>query len=140
MKCMLLFSWFLICTSSLPAQELTTKETKVVFVVNSISHEIIHLDLFDVISAYDKTDLKQRFPGCKFYLGILEGSYEIVDDGGIKPVRNSILTLYTATPLWEADSFLETKALKPGGTLHLGSASKSEIITFKEGLITLKTL
>ena len=77
---------------SATAQTMSTMEAKVVAVVNAENNTIRALELFA-----DKDNLIEslikRYPNCKFYIGLMEGSYEVVQ-AGVRPQKGTTIIIF----------------------------------------------
>ncbi len=120
-----------------PAQTLSTKETKVVLVVNSESEIVTHITLFTEMQKMDKANLFKKYKGCKFYVGLLKGSYGIGDDH-IVPKANTTIIMYTDKQIFPEEDYLPADMLLPGDSFHLGK-TKAEVVSSKKGELILRT-
>lgn len=120
-----------------PAQTLSTKETKVVLVVDSATEMVTHITLFTKMQKMDKANLLKRYKGCKFYVGLLEGSYGIGDDH-IVPKANTTIIMYTDKQIFPEEYYLPADKLLPGDRFDLGE-TKAKVISSKKGELVLKT-
>ncbi len=120
-----------------PAQTLSTKETKVVFVVDSESEIVTHITLFTKMQKMEKDRLLERYTGCKFYVGLLKGSYEINNDV-IVPKENTTLIMYTDKQIFPQQHFLPADDLLPGDRFNLGK-TRVKVVSSKKGELVLRT-
>ncbi len=112
------------------AQTRTTKETKVVLVVNKKTNEITNMELFDVKNA--EMVLPKKYPNSKFYIGVLKGNFELNKDV-IEPKSGALITMYTDKQLFSSDKFIKSENITIGKV-------KTQIISSKKGELILKTL
>ncbi|WP_166963968.1 hypothetical protein [Yeosuana marina] len=112
------------------AQTRSTKETKVVLIVSQKTNEISGLELFETQNS--ENTLPKKYPGNKFYLGILKGNYEL-DKNAVQPKSGAIITIYTDKQLFSEDQF----SLKE--SINFGSI-KTKVVSRNKGELILKTL
>ena len=122
---LLLFSVFII-----NAQTRSTKETKVVLIVSQKTNEVSGLELFEIQNS--ENILPKKYPGNKFYLGILKGIYEL-DENVVQPKSGAVITIYTNKQLFSEDQF----SLKEN--INFGNI-KTTVVSRKNGELILKTL
>ncbi len=135
-KTKILIPIFILFVSGVcPGQTLSTKEAKVVLVVDS--EVVSHILLFTKMQKMDKAHLFERNKGCKFYVGLLKGSYE-VNDNYIEPKENTIIIMYTEKQIFPENYFFPADKLLPGDRFDLGKI-KAEVVSSKKGELILKT-
>ncbi len=121
-----------------PAQTYSTKETKVVLVVDAESEIVTHIALFTKMQKIGKARfLEKRYKGCKFYVGLLNGSYEI-DNDIIVPKENTTIIMYTDKQIFLEEYFLPADRLLSGDRFDVGKI-KAEVVSSKKGELVLRT-
>ncbi len=85
----LLFTMFYV-----QAQTRTTNEAKVILVVSEKSDEISHLELFNTFEKMKGNEILEKYPNCQFYIGLLQGSYEL-NENDVIPLMGSTIIMYT---------------------------------------------
>ncbi len=119
------------------AQVLSTIETKVVLVVNEKSDEISHLELFNTVEKMKGNGILEKYPNCQFYIGLLEGSYEL-NKNNVIPLIGSTIIMYTDKPYLSSNRILPSPRFSAGDQLDLGSG-KAKVISNKKGELILET-
>jgi len=119
------------------AQKLSTKETKVVFIVDSESDNVTDMALFSTIQKMDKRRLKKKYAGSKFYVGLLKGNYEI-EGTGIIPKEDTTVIMFTEKQIFPEAYFFSSDDLSPGDPFHIGK-TKTKVVSNKKGELILKT-
>lgn len=112
------------------SQTRSTKETKVVLIVNQKTSKVSGLELFETQHA--ENILPKKYPGNTFYLGILKGTYEL-DNNVVLPKSGAIITIYTDKQLFSENQL----SLKEN--INFGSA-KTKVVSRNKGELILKTL
>lgn len=125
---LLLLLLFSVCFSN--AQTRSTKETKVVLIVNQKTNEVSGLELFETQNS--EIMLPKKYPSNIFYLGILKGTYELAKNV-VQPKSGAIITIYTDKQLFSEDQF----SLKE--SINFGSV-KTKVVSRNKGELILKTL
>ena len=110
------------------AQTRTTKEAKVILVVNKNSNEITNIELFN--TQITKSEMNKKYLKSMFFLGLFIGRYEL-NNNAIVPKSESIITVYTDKLLFSNTEF------SPGKNLMIGSV-KTQEISRKKGELILK--
>ena len=121
-----------------PAQERTTKETKVVLVINEKSDAVEHIELFASFQKMKKKELAAKYAHHNFFLGVLKGTYD-VNEKWIVPGNDTTIIIYTEKQFSPFKEFFQGDDLIPGDELSLGK-TKARVIAHKKGELTLKTL
>jgi len=119
------------------AQTLSTKETKVVLIVDSESNKVTDMALFSTIQKMDKGLLKKKYPNRKFYIGLLRGNYEI-QGADIIPKENTSVIMFTEKQIFPEAHFFSSDDLSPGDSFDIGK-TKSKVVYNKKGELKLKT-
>lgn len=115
----------------LQAQTRSTKETKVVLLVNKSLNNVTGIILFDAKNA--EHELPTKYPKSIFYLGVLKGSFELIEDK-IEPKSGATITMYTNKQLFANDHF------SPGEVEDITIGKfKTKVISSKKGELILKT-
>jgi hypothetical protein len=112
------------------AQTKSTNEAKVVLILSKKTNEVSGITLLD--TANSKNVLPSTYPNHIFYLGILQGNYEIRDNL-VQPLTGSTITIYTDKLLFSEDQFSLLDHINFGSV-------KTKIISKKKGELILKTL
>lgn len=130
---LVLFLMIGICQS----QTLSTKETKVVLIVDSESNNVTDLALFSIIQKMDKERLRKKYPNHKFYIGLLKGNYEI-QGSDILPKENTSVIMFTEKQIFLEANFFSSDDLSPGDSFNIGK-TKAKVVSNKKGELILKT-
>lgn len=118
------------------AQAFSTKETKVVLVSEDNSGHISQLVLFSDYQKMDAEQLSGEYPLSDFYLGMIDGSYEI-QGTGIKPIEGSTIIMYTEKLLFPGVNYRIKANLHPGSRFDIGSV-RAIIMELKKGELIIK--
>lgn len=132
LKLIFIIAFFLISLTSLQAQIRSTKETKVVLLVNKETNAVSGIALFDVNKA--ERELPKKHPNTVFYLGVLKGNY-VLNNDLIELKSGAVITMYTNKQLFSKDQFLLNKEKN----INIGKV-KTKIINVKKGEIILKAI
>ncbi|MGB5273225.1 MAG: hypothetical protein WBN39_04150 [Flavobacteriaceae bacterium] len=119
------------------AQSLTTKETKVVLVVKGASEGIRKLALFNTFEKMKGNEILEKYPNCQFYIGLLQGSYEL-NENDVIPLMGSTIIMYTDQPYLSSNRILPSIRYSAGDQLDLG-LGKANVVSNKKGELILKT-
>ncbi len=119
------------------AQTLSTKETKVVLIVDSKSNNVTDMALFTTIQKMDKGRLKKKYANRKFYIGLLKGNYEI-KGADIIPKENTTVIMFTEKQIFPEAHFFSSGDLSPGDSFDIGK-TKTKVVSNKKGELILKT-
>lgn len=120
------------------AQVLSTKEAKVILVVNEKSNIISHIELFNTFQKMEHPDVLEKYPDSKFYIGLLEGSYEL-NNNNVLPTKESSITMYTDRQFLSGNTLFPIDNFSVGEQLSLGKF-KAKVISKKKGELVLKAL
>ncbi|NNE77062.1 MAG: hypothetical protein HKN31_08315 [Pricia sp.] len=118
------------------AQTLSTKETKVVLIVDYHSETVRQIVLFGNLEKMDSRVRRVSYPDCKFYVGLLSGTYTMVDDF-IIPKYGTTVIIYTEKQIFLAEGNTSSDDFSPGNTVQLGKA-KAKVVSRKKGELILK--
>ncbi|MBT8302332.1 MAG: hypothetical protein KJO63_13445, partial [Maribacter sp.] len=77
------------------------------------------------------------FPNCQFYIGLLQGRYEVEEDKVI-PSKDSTIIMYTEQHYLSGNTLLSSDGLLAGDQMNLGSG-RVKVISNKKGELILKT-
>ncbi|MEX0289603.1 MAG: hypothetical protein AB3N14_10885 [Flavobacteriaceae bacterium] len=120
------------------AQQRTTKETKVIFVVNESTHQVSQMRLFlEIKENYTKEEILKKYPNSKFYIGLLEGNFK-KESGQIIPGEGATVIMYTNKQYFPEEHFFPGDNLFPGDNFNLGKA-KAKVVSSKKGELILRT-
>jgi len=119
------------------AQSLTTNETKVVLVVKGVSEGITQLALFNTFEKMKGKEILEKYPNCQFYIGLLQGSYEL-NENDVIPLMGSTIIMYTDQPYLSSNSTLPSTRFSTGDQMDLG-LGKAKVVSNKKGELILKT-
>jgi hypothetical protein len=111
------------------AQTRTTKEAKVILVVDKDSNQITNIELFN--TQITENEMNKKYLKSVFFLGLFKGRYEL-NNNAIMPKSESIITIYTDKLLFSNSEF------SPGKNIKIGSIKTKEI-SRKKGELILKT-
>ena len=119
------------------AQSLITKETKVVVVVKGASEGITQLALFNTFEKMKGNEILEKYPNCQFYIGLLQGNYEL-NENDVIPLMGSTIIMYTDQPYLSSNNTLPSARFSAGDQLDLG-LGKAKVVSNKKGELILKT-
>ena len=108
-----------------------------IVVVNEKSDAVEHIDLLANFQKMEKKQLRDDYDHHKFFLGVLSGTYGILEKG-ITPGENTTIVLYTDKQFPLLEQSFPRSDLAPGDYFSLGN-TKAKVITNKKGALTLKT-
>ncbi len=130
---------FLFMTSMLlgHAQSKTTKETKVILVVEGTLDGIAQMVLFNTFENMKGNQIFGRYPNCQFYIGLLQGRYE-VNDGRVIPSKGSTIIMYTDQRYLSSNREPPIDGFLAGDLMNLGSG-KAKVIAINKGELILET-
>ena len=118
------------------AQTLSTKETKVVLIVDPRSDNVTDMALFTTIQKMDKGLLKKKYADSKFYIGLLKGNYEIKGTA-IVPKENTTVIMFTEKQIFPEAHFFSSDDLSPGDSFDIGK-TQAKVVSNKKGELILK--
>lgn len=119
------------------AQERTTKEAKIIVVVNEKSDAVEHIELHASFQKIKKKQLLEKYAHHKFFIGVLKGSYTL-SENWILPSKNTTIIMYTDKQFYPPGQFYQGADLAPGDEFNLG-VTKAKVVANKQGELTLKT-
>ena len=119
------------------AQVLSTKEVKVILVVDEKKDAVSHIELFGNFQLMKRTEVLEKYPNCQFYIGLLEGSYEL-NNNIVIPIKGSTVIMYTDRQYILNNTLLPSDKLDAGDQLDLGQV-KAKVVSKKKGELILKT-
>ena len=119
------------------AQVLSTKEAKVILVVDETKETVSHIELFGNFQLLERAEVLEKYPNCRFYIGLLEGSYEL-DKNNVKPINGSTIIMYTDRQYLSNTEFNTGNKLSIGDQLDIGSI-KTKVVSKKKGELILET-
>ena len=119
----LLFTMFYV-----QAQTRTTKEAKVILVVDKDSNQITNIELFN--TQITENEISKKYSKSIFFLGLFKGRYEL-NNNAIVPKSESIITMYTDKQLFSNYQF------SPSKNITIGNIKTNEI-SRKKGELILK--
>lgn len=138
MGCRLLFMMLvLLMANESHAQIRSTKEAKVILVVNTESRSVTQMILFAKVQQMTNEELLNQYPDSKFYIGLLSGTYELMDNG-ITPGKNATIIMYTDRQFFPTEYFSSEHQHSPGDEFNIGG-TKTKVVSSKKGELTLKT-
>ena len=118
---------------SATAQTMSTNEAKVVVVVDTGDNTIQSLVLF-TDSEIEEERLQQKYSDCKFYIGLMEGSYEVVQTM-VRPQTGTTIIVFNNQPIFGDNDMVFTEYYNPGDLIKIGkklarvvSNNKGELI------------
>ena len=110
------------------AQTRTTKEAKVILVVDKDSNKITNIELFT--AQITESEISRKYSKSIFFLGVFKGRYEL-NNNAIIPKSESIITIYTNKQLFSNYHFSPSKNLTIGDI-------KTKEISRKKGELIIK--
>lgn len=117
------------------AQTMSTKGAKVVVVVNT-DNAIQALVLFaDLETREDQ--LQQQYSQCNFYIGLMEGSYKIVQ-ARVHPQSGATVNIFYNQPIFSGTEMVFMTNNSPGDLIKIGT-SEARVISNNKGELILKT-
>lgn len=121
---------------SATAQTMTTMEAKVVAVVNAENNTIRALELFADKDNVNESLIK-RYPDCQFYIGLMEGSYEIVQ-ARVRPQRGTTIIIFNNQTIFGDTDMVFKDQFSPGDPIKIGK-TEARVISNNKGELVLKT-
>lgn len=119
---------------TLGAQTRSTKEAKILLIVDGKNPIVTGLELF---AKADIQNIRKRYPGSSFYIGLLRGSYEL-EGRQVVPYAGAVVTIFTERQYLPNEEFFPAEDFVPGDWMDLGEA-RAKIISKNKGELTLKT-
>lgn len=121
---------------SATAQTMTTREAKVVVVVNAENNDIRALILFaDLDTKEDQ--LREQYSNCKFFIGLMEGSYKVVR-AMVRPQRGATVSIFYNQPLFGDTDMAFMDYYSPGDLIKIENL-EARVISNNKGELILKT-
>ncbi|MGB5460584.1 MAG: hypothetical protein WBM85_11535 [Eudoraea sp.] len=121
---------------SATAQTMTTREAKVVVVVNTENNTIQGLILFaDLDTKEDR--LHEQYSNCKFFIGLMEGSYKVVQ-AMVRPQRGAAVSIFYNQPLYGDADMAFMDYYSPGDLIKIENL-EARVISNNKGELILKT-
>jgi len=117
------------------AQERTTKETKIVVVINTDDHKVSHVQLLNAFQKKDQKHIFKTYPKHSFFYGILKGKYELQNEK-VLPSIGATIVVHTERQLFPEQHFYADSEVTSGDTFSLGKI-KTEVVTTKKGELVL---
>jgi hypothetical protein len=114
-----------LCTH---AQNRSTRGTKIVVVIDNNAKKIKNLELYT--NTLDENQLLKKHPNSLFYIGLLEGDYEM-DGEVIVPKSNAAITIYSNKEIFSNKQFLREDEIFIGNI-------KTKLVSNKRGEIILR--
>ncbi len=121
---------------SATAQTMSTREAKVVAVVNVENNTIRALELFADKDNVNESLIK-RFPDCKFYIGLMEGSYEVVR-AMVRPQRGTTIIIFNNQTIFGDTDIVFMGHYSPGDPIKIGKI-EARVISNNKGELILRT-
>jgi hypothetical protein len=121
---------------SATAQTMTTREAKVVVAVNTENNTIPALVLFSDLDTKEDR-LKEQYPNCKFYIGLMEGSYKVVQ-AIVRPQKEATVSIFYNQPIFEDTEMVFMGQYSPGDLVKIGK-TEARVISNNKGELILKT-
>lgn len=128
----LLFTMFYV-----QAQTRTTKEAKVIFVVSEKSDALSHLELYNTFQKMNGPEALEKYPNSQFYIGLLQGSYEVVQ-AMVRPQTGTTIIVFINQPLFGDSDMVITDYKSPGDLIKIGNID-AKVISNSKGELILKT-
>ncbi len=117
-------------------QTMTTREAKVVVVVNTENSTIRALALF-TDTEIEREPLQQKYTDCNFYIGLMEGNYEIVQ-AKVRPQKGATIIIFSNQPIFGDSDMVFTEHYCPGDPIKIGNI-EAVVISNNKGELILKT-
>ncbi len=121
---------------SATAQTMSTREAKVVAVVNAENTNIKALELFTDQDT-EENWLQKKYPDCKFYIGLMEGSYEVVQ-ARVRPQRGTTIIIFNNQTIFGDTDIVFMGHYSPGDPIKIGKTA-ARVISNNKGELILKT-
>ena len=128
----LLFTMFYV-----QAQTRTTKEAKVIFIVSERKEAESHIVLFGGFQQMKRDEILEKYPNCQFYIGLLQGSYEVVQ-AGVRPQKGTTIIVFINQPLFGDSDMVITDYKSPGDLIKI-EKKEASVISNNKGELILKT-
>lgn len=135
-KLLIIIVFVLLGLQQTQAQHRKTKQTKVILVVNEKSATVSSMQLFANFQKVEKKDIPKKYPGSTFYIGLLEGSYEL-EKNTITPVEGSMVTMYTEKQFFSGNQVFLDSQFALGDLFNLGNTT-AKVISKKKGALVFE--
>lgn len=119
------------------AQVLSTKEAKVILVVDEKKEAVSHIVLFGNFQQMKRAEVLEKYPNCKFYIGLMEGSYE-VDQTMVCPQKGATIVIFINQPIFGEPDLVFADYKSPGDSMKIGNTD-AMVISNRKGELVLKT-
>jgi len=119
------------------AQVISTKEAKVILVVDERKETVSNIVLFGNFQQMKRAEVLEKYPNSKFYIGLMEGSYEVFQ-AGVRPQKGTTIIIFINQPIFRETDMLFTDYKNPGDTIKIGN-SEARVISNNKGELILKT-
>lgn len=124
----------MIC-GTLRSQTRSTKEAKILLIVNESNTKIKGLELFEPENVQN---IDTRHPRSKFFIGLFKGSYEL-EERRVVPKEGAVLTIYTERQFFPNDELFLSENFVAEDQLNLGD-TETKIISNSKGELVLRIL
>lgn len=119
------------------AQVLSTKEVKVIFVVDERNEAESHIVLFDNFQQMKGAEVLEKYPDCQFYIGLMEGSYEVVR-ARVRPQKGTTIIIFNNQTISGDTDIVFMGHYSPGDPIKIGRTG-ARVISNNKGELILKT-
>lgn len=85
-------AWIFLSVVNGRAQPMITKETKILLVMHPKTDDFTAMELFN--SQVNIEELNKKYPDHRFYIGLLQGGYEL-HGNRIRPELDAVIIIYT---------------------------------------------
>lgn len=121
---------------AMQSQTHTTNETPIVLIASNESEGIVGIELLNNFWVKSDDEVLVAYPNCKFYKGLLKGTYERTESF-IIPLKDALITIYTNEQIYLRENMVSERQLSIGDAFRIGK-TKSKIISSKKGELMLK--
>lgn len=119
-------------------QTLTTKEAKILLVVESTGQKVSHLLMFEQLEEKGEDYFLDKYRNSTFYVGLLRGTYEIHGDV-VTPKKNTTVIIYTDRELFlDKETIRQASPWAPGDFFKLGDKT-GKVVANNKGELIIKT-
>lgn len=136
-KVILLISVFTLCFIQSHGQVRSTKQTKLVLVVDENSETVKHLVILVEFQKMGKLNAIKKYPGSKFFIGAMQGSY-MLKDAEVFPQSGSTITIFTQKQFYWTEPTFTAEKFNSGDAFKLGQ-KRARVLTSTQGELVLKT-
>lgn len=137
LKAGLLFIVLVFLSINGNSQVLSTKEAKVILVVDEKKEAVSHIELYGNFQLMKRAEVLEKYPNCQFYIGLMEGSYEVVQTQ-VYPQIGTAIIIFNSQPLFRDTNIVFTEHYSPGDLLKIGK-TEARVISNKKGELIIKT-